>query len=162
MGRLEGKVALITGAGSGIGRATALLFAREGAKVVAADISADMGEETVRMIRASGGAATFVKTDVTQEADVRHAVQTAVETYGRLQILFNNAGVPGPHGVVDVAAETWDKVMTVNVTGTFSGSSTACRRSCNREEAPSSAPRPRRDWPAPSAAPRIRPPKVRS
>jgi len=80
-----------------------------------------MGGETVRAIRAAGGAATFVKTDVSKEEDVRRAVQTAVDTYGRLNILFNNAGVPGPHGVVDVAAETWDKVMTVNVTGTFFG-----------------------------------------
>jgi NAD(P)-dependent dehydrogenase (short-subunit alcohol dehydrogenase family) len=121
MGRLDGKVALITGGGSGIGRATAVLFAREGAKVVVADISAEMGEETVRSIREGGGHATFVKTDVTKEEDVRRAVQTAVESYGRLSILFNNAGVAGPYGVADVPAETWDQVMNVNVTGTFFG-----------------------------------------
>lgn len=121
MGRLDGKVALITGAGSGIGRATAILFAREGAKVVVADISPEGGEETVRVIREGGGLATCVKTDVTIEEDVRQAVQTAVHSYGQLNVLFNNAGVPGPYGVVDVSAETWDRVMNVNAMGTFFG-----------------------------------------
>ncbi len=121
MERLEGKVALITGGGSGIGRATALLFAREGAKVVVADISSELGEETVRAIRAGGGTATFVKTDVTKEEDVRRAVQTAVDSYGQLTILFNNAGVAGPYGVADVSLETWHRVMDINVTGTFFG-----------------------------------------
>jgi NAD(P)-dependent dehydrogenase (short-subunit alcohol dehydrogenase family) len=106
MGRLDGKVALITGGGSGIGRATAMLFAGEGAKVVVADISPERGEETVRAIRESGGLATFVKTDVTREEDVRCAVQTAEDAYGQLNILFNNAGVAGPYGVADVSAET--------------------------------------------------------
>lgn len=121
MGKLDGKVALITGGGSGIGRATAMLFAREGAKVVVADISLELGEASVRAIRESGGVATSVKTDVTKEEDVRRAVRTAMDSYGRLHILFNNAGVAGPYGVADVPAETWTRVMDVNVMGTFFG-----------------------------------------
>jgi NAD(P)-dependent dehydrogenase (short-subunit alcohol dehydrogenase family) len=121
MGKLESKVALITGGGSGIGRATVILFAREGAKVVVADIDPAAGEDTVRLIRARGGVAMAVKTDVTIEDDVRLAVETAMQSYGALHILFNNAGIAGPYGVADVSAETWKRVMDVNAMGTFFG-----------------------------------------
>ncbi len=120
MGKLDGKVALFTGGGSGIGRATAKLFAREGARVVVADISPELGEASVRAIR-EGGVATFVKTDVTKEEDVRRAVRTAMDSYGQSNILFNNAGVAGPYGVADVPTETWARVMDVNVLGPFFG-----------------------------------------
>lgn len=121
MGKLEGKVALITGGGSGIGQATAILFAREGAKVVVADISPAAGEDTVRLIREGGGVAMAVKTDVAIEDDVRLAVETTMQSYSALHILFNNAGVAGPYGVADVSAETWERVMNVNAMGTFFG-----------------------------------------
>src|SRR5262245_4942829 len=96
MERLKGKVALITGGGSGIGRATCLLFAREGAKVVVADYVAEGGNETVRRIQATGGEATFVQADVSKSTDVSSMVTTTVNTYGRVDILFNNAGIEGP------------------------------------------------------------------
>ena len=94
-GRFHSKVVLVTGAGSGIGRATALTFAREGAKVVAADVAVEGGEETVRAIHDAGGEAIFIKTDVTKAAEVEALITKAVETYGRLDFTFNNAGVLG-------------------------------------------------------------------
>ena len=94
-GQLMGKVGLVTGAASGIGRATALAFAREGAKVVVADSVIEGGEETVRMIQKAGGEAIFVKTDVTQEADIEAIVKKTVERYGRLDCAVNNAGITG-------------------------------------------------------------------
>src|SRR5262245_15661389 len=94
-GRLDGKVALVTGGSSGIGRATAQIFAREGAKVVVADVQVPDGEETVRLITAAGGTAIFLKTDVSQPADVEAMVKKAVATYGRLDCAFNNAGIEG-------------------------------------------------------------------
>src|SRR5712691_1406236 len=94
-GRLTGKVALVTGGGSGIGRATAQIFAREGAKVVVVDVVVEGGEETVRLIKAAGGEAAFVQTDVAQAAAVETMVKKAVETYGRLDCAFNNAGIEG-------------------------------------------------------------------
>ena len=91
--RLAGKVALITGAGSGIGRATALLFAEEGARVVVADYSPEGGAETVKQVKAQGGDATFVQVDVTKAAEVEAMVKTAVGVYGQLNILHSNAGI---------------------------------------------------------------------
>ena len=95
-GLVEGKVALVTGSGSGIGRQSALAFAREGARVVVSDIVVEGGEETVRLIHDAGGEAVFVKADVSQAADVEALINATVETYGRLDCAHNNAGIAGP------------------------------------------------------------------
>ena len=95
MKEFEGKVALVTGGGSGIGRATAIAFAREGAKVVIGDRNVQRGEETVSMIRDAGGTASFQRTDVVVAGDIKALVDHAVTTYGRLDIAFNNAGTEG-------------------------------------------------------------------
>jgi NAD(P)-dependent dehydrogenase (short-subunit alcohol dehydrogenase family) len=121
--RLRGKVALITGAGSGIGREAALLMAGEGARVVVADLSEAGGAETVRQIAAVGGQARFVRTDVAHGEEVRAAVDTAVRQYGGLHVLFNNAGIfPAEDGSpVDTTEEIFDLVMRVNLKGVFLG-----------------------------------------
>jgi NAD(P)-dependent dehydrogenase (short-subunit alcohol dehydrogenase family) len=117
---VEGKVALVTGGGSGIGRATALVFAREGAKVVVADIMVDGGEETVRLVKAAGGEAVFIKTDVSKPTDVAAMVQKAVATYGRLDCAHNNAGIEGATGkTADYREEDWDRVISINLTGVW-------------------------------------------
>jgi len=119
-GRVAGKVAVITGAGSGIGRATALAFAREGAKVVVADIVVAGGEETVQMIKAAGGEAIFSKTDVTKAAEVEALVKKTVETYGRLDCAFNNAGIEGEVGLTaDCTEENWDRVVNIDLKGVW-------------------------------------------
>lgn len=121
--RLENKVALITGAASGIGRETSLLFAQEGAAVVAVDINDDGGRETVRMITTAGGRATYVHADVSRAADCEQMVQAAESTFGRLHILFNNAGIM--HSRDDDAVHTeedvWDLTMAINVKGVYLG-----------------------------------------
>jgi NAD(P)-dependent dehydrogenase (short-subunit alcohol dehydrogenase family) len=94
-GHVEGKVALVTGGASGIGRATALTFAREGAKLIIADMNEDGGQQTVHMITEQGGDATFVRTDVSQAVEVQALISKAVETYGRLDCAHNNAGISG-------------------------------------------------------------------
>ena len=119
-GLTEGKVALVTGAGSGIGRATALVFAREGAKVVVSDIVVEGGEETVQQIKAAGGEAIFVKADVSQAADVEALITQTVERYGRLDCAFNNAGIEG--GVkptIDCTEEEFARTIAVNLTGVW-------------------------------------------
>jgi NAD(P)-dependent dehydrogenase (short-subunit alcohol dehydrogenase family) len=118
--RLSDKVALITGAGSGMGATGAMLFAREGAAVVAADISED-GERTAAEITAAGGDALFVKADVAQESDVEAMVAAAVKRYGRLDILYNNAGIgpPDDAAIHELKAEVWDRVMGINVRGMY-------------------------------------------
>jgi len=122
MGKLEGKVALITGAASGIGRATALLFAQEGAKLVAVDIDETKGQQVIEEISGMGGKAVFVRADVSKPEDVKAMVQTAVETYGRLDVLFNNAGIMGEQGpIVDQTVKNWNRVLAINLTGVFLG-----------------------------------------
>jgi NAD(P)-dependent dehydrogenase (short-subunit alcohol dehydrogenase family) len=119
-GRLEGKVALITGAGSGIGRASALAFAREGAKVMVADIIVAGGEETVQLIKNAGGEAAFIKVDVSQAAEVAAMVNKVVETYGRLDCAFNNAGVEGEFtSTAEYSEAGFDKVLAVNLKGVW-------------------------------------------
>jgi NAD(P)-dependent dehydrogenase (short-subunit alcohol dehydrogenase family) len=118
--RLEGKVVIVTGGGSGIGRASALCFADEGAKVVVGDVSVQGGEETVRMISASGGDALFVKCDVSVIADAKEMVQKTVEWYGKLDCAFNNAGIEGINApVADYPDEVWDKAIGVNLIGVY-------------------------------------------
>jgi NAD(P)-dependent dehydrogenase (short-subunit alcohol dehydrogenase family) len=118
-GRLAGKVALITGGAAGIGEATAKVFAREGAKVVVGDVVEAGGAETAAAIRRAGGDAQFVKTNVAREEEVARMVSFTVQKYGRLDILFNNAGVEEMKPEVDTSVEEWDRVMSINVTGVF-------------------------------------------
>ena len=120
MGQLDGKVALITGAGSGIGRASALAFAREGAKVAVADIVVEGGEETVRMVKEAGGEAFLIKVDVSNAADVEAMVNTVVDTYGRIDCAYNNAGIEGRLASTDEYPEdVFDKVIDINLTGVW-------------------------------------------
>ena len=119
-GTLTGKVALVTGASSGIGRAAALAFAREGAKVVAADVTVEGGNETVQLIKKTGGEAIFVPTNVAKAADVEALVNAAVSTYGRLDCAYNNAGISGKsQSIVDTTEENWDRIIAINLTGVW-------------------------------------------
>ena len=122
--RLAGKVALISGAARGMGAVEAQLFAREGAKVVMGDIREALGRGLEADIRAAGGEAIYVHLDVTREADWQQAVTTAVEQFGQLNILVNNAGVSGSGRVEDVTLEEWNRVMNINSTGVFLGTKT--------------------------------------
>ncbi|MBB6673046.1 SDR family NAD(P)-dependent oxidoreductase [Cohnella nanjingensis] len=117
--RLLHKTALITGAGSGIGRVTALRFASEGAQVIVNDLKAADGEETVRLIREQGGEATFLQADVTKASDVEQMVERALQTYGAIDILFNNAGISGIGAIHELSEELWDRVVNVNMKGVF-------------------------------------------
>jgi NAD(P)-dependent dehydrogenase (short-subunit alcohol dehydrogenase family) len=125
-GHLEGKVALVTGGASGIGRATALTFAREGAKLVVADMNEEGGQQTVHMITEQGGEAIFVRTDVSQAVEVQALISKAVETYGRLDCAHNNAGISG-FGIAgdgytlttEYPEERWHQVIAVNLTGVW-------------------------------------------
>jgi len=117
--RLSDKVAIVTGAGSGMGRASALLFAKEGAKVVAADIDPNGGEETVELIKRHGGEAMFMQADVAKVKDMENMVRVAVKTYGTLNILFNHAGMPGPRGLEGVKEPEWDHALGVLTKGGF-------------------------------------------
>ena len=121
--RLADKVTIITGAGGGMGRVAAQLFAKEGAKVVVAEYSEAAGRDTVAMVEAEGGSATYVRADVSKEADAKAMVDHALATYGRVDVLYNNAGImpEADHSVIDTDVDTWDQVMAVNVRGPFLG-----------------------------------------
>ena len=115
-----GKVAFVTGATSGIGRATALAFAREGARVVVADVAADGANETVRMIEQAGGKALAVTCDVSHGDDIEAALRAAIERFGRLDVAFNNAGIEQPvKPAVEIGDEEWDRLVAVNLRGVF-------------------------------------------
>lgn len=121
--RLANKVALITGAGSGIGRESALLFAKEGAQVVVCDVNEAGGQETIAQITAAGGEAIFVRADVSKGADVQAAIATAETTYGQLNVLFNNAGIfhGADNSVLDTDEAIWDLTININLKGVFLG-----------------------------------------
>ncbi|HKC52120.1 MAG TPA: glucose 1-dehydrogenase [Myxococcota bacterium] len=121
--RLSGKVALITGAGSGIGRETALLFASEGASVVVADVNVQAAERTVSDVKGAGGRALAVRADVSRGADAKAMVEAAEREFGRLDVLMNNAGIShiDDNGAVDTDESVWDLTMAVNVRGVFLG-----------------------------------------
>jgi NAD(P)-dependent dehydrogenase (short-subunit alcohol dehydrogenase family) len=119
--RLEGKVAIVTGAASGIGRATARIFAREGAKVVVADKRPDPGRETVRMIEDAGGVASFVEADVSVASAVKHMVEVGVETYGKLNVLVNNAASARARPATELPEEDWDSTLDACLKSVYLG-----------------------------------------
>lgn len=117
--RLKDKVAIITGAASGIGKATAKLFAEHGAKIVVADIDSEGSEQTVTEIRDKGNVAIFINTDVTVKSDTQNLVTQTVETFGKLDILFNNAGIAMRLPVAELPEEDWHRCLDVNLNGVF-------------------------------------------
>lgn len=121
MGRIDGKVALVTGAASGIGEATAELFAREGARVVVADLQDELGRQVVERIRNDGGTAHYIHCDVAVAEDVGGMVRAAVDTYGRLDILFNNAGLARGGTVTELSEDDWDLTIDVDLKSVYLG-----------------------------------------
>ena len=122
-GRLQGKVALITGAANGIGRQTALRFVAEGARVVVADVDDEAGQEVVSRLEELGGQALYVHADVSRDADCAAMIEAAESAYGALHVLFNNAGImdPADGDAVETSLETWNRTMAINLTGVFLG-----------------------------------------
>jgi NAD(P)-dependent dehydrogenase (short-subunit alcohol dehydrogenase family) len=122
MNELKNKVAIVTGGASGIGRAAVELFTREGAAVVAADVTDEAGQQLADAISSNGGSCVFVHADVSREADVEAMIHLALSHYGRLDVLFNNAGIEGDQApTAEATTENWDRVIGVNLKGTFFG-----------------------------------------
>jgi Dehydrogenases with different specificities (related to short-chain alcohol dehydrogenases) len=119
MSRLKGKAILITGAGSGIGQCTAQLFASEGAEIIVNDIDAVKGEETVASIVEAGGTASFIHADVTNPESVQQLTAKAIEQFGRIDVLFNNAGISGVGAIHEIEPDAWDRVINVNIRGVY-------------------------------------------
>lgn len=120
MGQFQNQAVIITGAGSGIGRATALAFGREGARVVVSDIDEKGGAETVTLIKSSGGEAIFISCDVSKEEEVKNLVERTLQTYGHLACAYNNAGVEGkPGSITECTMENWDKTINTNLKGVW-------------------------------------------
>ncbi|KRF19379.1 SDR family NAD(P)-dependent oxidoreductase [Paenibacillus sp. Soil787] len=117
--RLEGKIILITGSGSGIGKSSALLFAKEGATIVVNDLDAIKGTETAKEIQDAGGTSFFIQADVTDPDSVKAMVDRAIAEFGRIDVLFNNAGISGVGALHEVEPDAWDRVMNVNIRGVF-------------------------------------------
>lgn len=117
--RLIDKIVIITGSGSGIGKSSALLFAKEGATVVVNDLDPDKGTETVNEIQAAGGAAIFIQADVTNPQEVEALVDRVIAEYGRVDVLFNNAGISGVGALHEVEPDVWDRIMKVNTKGVY-------------------------------------------
>ncbi|MHB9093949.1 MAG: glucose 1-dehydrogenase, partial [Eubacteriales bacterium] len=134
MGRLAGKVAMVTGGALGIGEGTSLLFAKEGAKVVIADIAVEAGQKVVEQIRKNGGDAIFMKLDVSKEYEWQKAMEFTIETYGKINILVNNAGVSLGKNVEETTIEQWNWIMGINATGVFLGSKYAIKYMKNNGE----------------------------
>ena len=118
---LSGKVVIVTGGGSGIGKSAVMLLAREGAKVMIADIDEQAGQETAALIRAQGGESGFVRTDVSRESDVEAMVARTIETFGKLDCAFNNAGIleEGSPDVTGYSLDLWNRVISINLTGVW-------------------------------------------
>jgi NAD(P)-dependent dehydrogenase (short-subunit alcohol dehydrogenase family) len=154
-GILDGKVALITGAGSGIGQATSRIFAREGAKLVLADVVEAGGNQTLKMVQELRADAIFVKCDVSKWSDVEAAVAKAVATYGRLDCAFNNAGIEGEGGNThECTEENWARVISINLTGVWLCMKAESRKCSSRAAAVrSSTPRRARAWQASEGCP---------
>ncbi len=120
--RIQDKVVIITGAGSGIGRVTAIKFSEEGANVVVADIDDAAGNATVKQIHSGGGVAVFVHTDVSSGSGIQTLVTSTIETYGKLDVLFNNAGIPMRSDAVDLPEEDWNRCIDINLKSAYLGS----------------------------------------
>ncbi len=120
MGLFDGKVALVTGGATGIGRAAVLRYTEEGAKVVVADVNVDEGRQTIELAQQAGGEGLFIDADMTTSADIENMVSRTVSEFGRLDVAFNNAGTPGGFtNVVDCTEEEWDRVMSLNLKSIF-------------------------------------------
>ncbi|MDF2962978.1 MAG: short-chain dehydrogenase/reductase [Paenibacillus sp.] len=117
--RLQDKVTLITGSGSGIGQSSAVLFAKEGATVIVNDLLEEKGQETVELIKQAGGNAVFIQADVTDPGSVKAMVDQVIAAYGRIDVLFNNAGISGVGAIHEVEPDAWDRVININIRGVY-------------------------------------------
>jgi NAD(P)-dependent dehydrogenase (short-subunit alcohol dehydrogenase family) len=117
--KLDGKVAIVTGSSTGIGRATAFLFAKEGAKVVVVARSEQRGEESAQRIRDSGGDAVYIRADVSSSSDVRNLVDSTIKKYGKIDVLFNNAGIVVVNSLIETTEQEWDEIIDINLKSVF-------------------------------------------